>query len=44
MFQKEWKYIKKEKKLVVMCINEDIESFSSNSDEEQLKTKYHNVF
>ena len=44
MFLKEWKYIKKEKTLVVMYINEDIESFSSNSDEEQLKNKYHNVF
>ena len=43
MFLKECKYIEKVKN-VLWHITGDIESFSSNPDEEQIKTKYRGVF
>ena len=41
MFLKECKYIEKE---MILHITEDVEIFSSNSDELQIKTKYHLSF
>ena len=42
-FLKECKYIVKEK-IIVRQITEDTENFSSDFDNEQIKTKYHNIF